>query len=198
MAAILAMSLNSQLTGNGLTFKGNVPATVVQLDAPPSVDQNLHNDAQNLSLLKTFAVSDQAVRDSDPDLEAVLSEIYRLDQKLNLIQALLTQLLLQHQVIPERCPIQLGLASLVVTLSSTEAFSVGDHVLAELFLVDEVPRALNFFGVVRGTENVGSERVVIDIELSGLSDAVDSLLGRFIFSQHRREVAMQRLINDEE
>jgi hypothetical protein len=51
---------------------------------------------------------------------------------------------------------------------------------------------------VKGTENVGSERVVIDIELSGLSDAVDSLLGRFIFSQHRREVAMQRLINDEE
>ena len=173
-------------------FSGRVPLRLTVLDERMSDEALLRQDAQNYSLLKTFALDDHFARDVDPELEGIMLEVKRLDQKLNLIQELLTQLLMAHEAIPDRIPVTLGLSTLTFTLEEDVGINPGDLVLSGLYLLDHVPRALELTGTVVSVtvENGGGLRV--ELALPKLSDGVDSLLGRFIFCQHRREIALKR------
>lgn len=184
--------------GDGLTFVGSVPVTLTVLSEQPSLEQSLQMDAKNLSLLRMMSVTDQTSRDMDAELEGMLVEVNKLDQKLTLVQELLTQLLMQYEVIPPRNKIELGLSSLSITLSADVSVSVGAIVLAELYLFEDIPRALRLAGTTSSVRAINSYESEVGIALSGFSDGVDSLLGRFIFSQHRRAIAMSRAQNSED
>lgn len=184
--------------GDGLTFIGSVPVTLTVLSERLTLEQALQMDAKNLSLLRMMAVTDQTSRDLDTELEGMLVEVNKLDQKLTLIQELLTQLLMQHEVIPPRHRIELGLSSLSMTLPSDVLVSAGANVLAEVYLFEDIPRALRLAGTASSVRAISRSESEVDIALSGFSDGVDSLLGRFIFRQHRRAVAMSRAQNSED
>ena len=186
------MERTTQMARQGLIFSGRVPLTVTVLDGPMSDEALLRQDARNYSLLKTFALEDHSARDVDPELEGVMAEVQRLDQKLNLIQELLTQLLMVHEAIPDRRPIALGLSTLTLTVEQDLGVKPGDLVLSALYLLDDVPRALELTGTVVSVVTEGEAEFRIDLSLPELSDGVDSLLGRFIFRQHRREIALKR------
>lgn len=178
----------------GLAFTGRMPLALQLLTEPLAVDEVLELDAKNFSLLKNCELADHSGRDTDPQVETIISEIQRLDHKLNLIQALLTQLLLKQEVIPERRSFRLSLENLTFDIDSRQDLRVGSPVLVELFLFEDLPRPLSLTGIVTTINQEGSLTGTLSagIDLPKFSDGVDSLLGRFIFRQHRREVAMSR------
>ena len=186
------MERTTQMASQGLIFSARVPLIITVLDGPMPDEALLRQDARNYSLLKTFALEDHSARDVDPELEGVMAEVQRLDQKLNLIQELLTQLLMVHEAIPERRPIALSLSTLTLTVEQDLGVKPGDLVLSALYLLDDVPRALELTGTVVSVVTEGEAGFRIDLSLPELSDGVDSLLGRFIFRQHRREIALKR------
>ncbi len=187
------MSIASNLN-EGISFTGRAPLALRVLTEPLSLDEASEHEAKNYSLLKSGEISDHSGRDTDPQLEAIISEVQRLDHKLTIIQALLTQLLLKQEVIPERCSFRLSLAKLTCEIDFRHDVLVGSFVLVELFLFEDLPRPISLSGIVRAIEREGNAtgKLGVDIDLPSFSDGVDSLLGRFIFRQHRREVATRR------
>lgn len=186
------MTSNSKLTNEGLTFSGQFPVMLQQLDHPPSVDERLSFDARNLALLKTFSTPDYFHREIDSELEGLKVEIQGLNSKLNLIQELLTQLLMKHETLPSSSLIKLGISKLIIVNKNEWEVFADDNVVADLYLFEDLPRPLTVFGKVKSLSILEDFRHSAEINLDPLSEGVDSLLGRFIFRQHRREVAMKR------
>lgn len=148
-------------------------------------------DERNASLLKTLATEDQSRREPEPSLEALMQEIDRLDQKLNLMTELLADLVRREVVVPPAIAFRLSSAG--VSFAPEEAsFRQGDWVKVSLFLLPNVPRPLEFAGKVVATDSTfvpGDWKTVV---FEQVNEVVESSLDRLVFKHHRREVAMRR------
>ena len=139
-----------------------------------------------------LASDDQTRREPEPSLEAIVQEIDRLDQKLNLMTELLVDLVRREVVLPEPQPFRLSSAGVSFEYSEAESVKECDWFKFSLFLLVVVPRPLEFTGrvVSSNPDSVPEHWVTLSIEQA--NEVVESALDRFAFKHHRREVAMPR------
>ena len=154
-------------------------------------------DERNASLLKTLASDEQTRREPEPSLEALMQEIDRLDQKLNLVTELLADLVRREVVVPPPQPFRLSSAGVSFEYSEAEPVGEGDWMQVSLFLLANVPRPLEFAGrVVRSNPDFVAENW-LTVSFEQVNDVVESALDRLVFKHHRREVAMRRANREE-
>ena len=174
-----------------LSFQDILPLACEGLASEPTFNEFMRFDERNASLLKTLATEDQSRREPEPSLEALMQEIDRLDQKLNLMTELLADLVRREVVVPPAIAFRLSSAG--VSFAPEEAsFRQGDWVKVSLFLLPNVPRPLEFAGKVVATDSTfvpGDWKTVV---FEQVNEVVESSLDRLVFKHHRREVAMRR------
>ena len=154
-------------------------------------------DERNASLLKTLASDEQSRREPEPSLEALMQEIDRLDQKLNLMTELLADLVRREVVVPEPRPFRLSSAGVSFENSEVDSVNEGDWVKVSLFFARNVPRPLEFAArvVVSNSNFVPDGWLTLSFEQ--VNEVVESALDRLVFKHHRREVAMRRANREE-
>ncbi len=175
-----------------LSFQDTLPLACEVLASPPTFNDFMRFDDRNSSLLKTLASEDQSRREPEPSLEALMQEIDRLDQKLNLITELLADLVRREVVVPAAQAFRLSSAGVSFAPGSSESCGQGDWVKVSLFLLPNVPRPLEFAGKVVATDSTfvpGDWQTVV---FEQVNEVVESSLDRLVFKHHRREVAMRR------
>jgi len=175
-----------------LSFQDTLPLACEVLASPPTFNDFMRFDDRNTSLLKTLASEDQSRREPEPSLEALMQEIDRLDQKLNLITELLADLVRREVVVPAAQAFRLSSAGVSFAPVSSESLGQGDWVKVSLFLLPNVPRPLEFAGKVVATDVAfvpGDWQTVV---FEQVNEVVESSLDRLVFKHHRREVALRR------
>jgi len=175
-----------------LSFQDTLPLACEVLASPPTFNDFMRFDDRNTSLLKTLASEDQLRREPEPSLEALMQEIDRLDQKLNLITELLADLVRREVVVPAAQAFRLSSAGVSFASGSGALLGQGDWVKVSLFLLPNVPRPLEFAGKVVATDSTfvpGDWQTVV---FEQVNEVVESSLDRLVFKHHRREVAMRR------
>ena len=175
-----------------LSFQDTLPLACEALASPPTFNDFMRFDERNASLLKTLATEDQSRREPEPSLEALMQEIDRLDQKLNLITELLADLVRREVVVPAPQAFRLSSAGVSFDPGSSESLGQEDWVKVSLFLLPNVPRPLEFAGKVVATDSAfvpGDWQTVV---FEQVNEVVESSLDRLVFKHHRREVAMRR------
>ena len=176
-----------------LSYQDTLPLACAHLQGEPSFSDFMRFDERNASLLKTLASDEQTRREPEPSLEALMQEIDRLDQKLNLVTELLADLVRREVVVPPPQPFRLSSAGVSFEYSEAESVGEGDWMQVSLFLLANVPRPLEFAGrVVRSNPDFVAENW-LTVSFEQVNEVVESALDRLVFKHHRREVAMRRV-----
>ena len=185
-----------------LSYQDTLPLACSRLEGEPTFSDFMRFDERNASLLKTLASDEQSRREPEPSLEALMQEIDRLDQKLNLMTELLADLVRREVVVPEPRPFRLSSAGASFENSEVDSVKVdsvkeGDWVKVSLFLLANVPRPLEFAArvVVSNSDFVPNDWLTVSFEQ--VNEVVESALDRLVFKHHRREVAMRRANREE-
>jgi hypothetical protein len=180
----------------GLSYHDRLPLSWEVLSALPDSSVISRLNERNDSLLQSLMISDDKFIDVDPDLEPLAMEIQRLDQKMTLLTELLSDLLRGQLALPAETTLRIA-AEGVSWVNNDDVLPQGQFLKLDLYLLPDVPRALQFIGRVISAEPSRVEPACrITVSFVGLSDAVDSQLGKLVFRHHRREVAMARIKAD--
>ena len=180
-----------------LSFKVTLPLAFSRLNGAPASGDFIRFDERNASLLKTLASDEQTRRDPEPTLEALMQEIDRLDQKLNLMTELLVDLVRREMVVPEPQPFRLSSAGVSFNGSVSSSLKEGDWAKVSLFLLPNVPRPLEFAGRVVSSNPDFVAEGWLTISFEQVNEVVESGLDRLVFKHHRREVALLRAQREE-
>jgi len=175
-----------------LSFQDTLPLACEALASPPTFNDFMRFDDRNTSLLKTLASEDQSRREPEPSLEALMQEIDRLDQKLNLISELLADLVRREVVVPVAQVFRLSSAGVSFAPHQAPVSAPGTWVKVSLFLLPNVPRPLVFAGKGVATDSAFVPSDWQTVVFEQVNEVVESSLDRLVFKHHRREVAMRR------
>ncbi len=177
----------------GLSFHDSLPLSWKRLSELPGSSTLLKLNQRNLSLLQSVLLNDDRVLDVEPELEPLATEIERLDQKMTLLTELLSDLLRSQAILPEERLVRIGAKGLSWEMSEDDLHPE-QLIQLDLYLLNEVPRPLQFIGLIVGREpSRASSDCRMTMSFVEHSEAVDSLMGRLVFRHHRREVAMARM-----
>lgn len=177
----------------GLSFHHRLAVSWQPLTELPDSTTLLKLNHRNYSLLQSLLLNDERILDVEAELEPLAIEIGRLDQKMTLLTELLSDLLRSQALLPAERLLRIGAKGVSWEISEDE-LQQGQLVKLDLYLLDDVPRPLQFTGLVVGREpSRTSSDCRITVSFVELSESVDSLMGRLIFRHHRREIAMARM-----
>ena len=176
----------------GLSFHDHLAVSWERLSELPDSTTLFKLNQRNYSLLQSLLLNEDRVLEVEAELEPLAMEIERLDQKMTLLTELLSDLLRTQAILPAERLLRIG-AKGVSWEASEDELLLEQLIKLDLYLLDNGPRPLQFIGLVVGSEaaRTSSERR-ITVSFVGLSEAVDSLMGRLVFRHHRREVAIAR------
>ncbi len=149
-------------------------------------------DAHNEDILRACLAMDSGVAEFGPEHGgADLGALEMIDQKLKLILDLLGHLMRKELDLPESRRLSLGTREIAWTERGTPP-AAGNAVLLELYPYSVFPRPLRLSGRIESvhTENNGGVRVVARFEEP--VEAVTELLEKWIFRNHRRQIAQRR------
>jgi hypothetical protein len=168
---------------SGLSYKGLLHLLVTPLATLPAEGELLAMNAANELLLG--GMRSLAEKPDIEDADMLVLEMRRLDQKLSLVLDLLNTLLRINDPLPPPQLVLLQSARMVLQTSLVAAVCYQ----IELFLDPSIPKALKLAGrPVAGAP--GEEGVTL--EFLGVGQNVIDGLDKFLFRQHRRQIA-QRL-----
>jgi hypothetical protein len=114
-------------------------------------------------------------------------EIRRLEFKLDLVLAMVGQMLARQLELPPPVPVRLSAERL--EWLAADGPVPGEEIEVELYLLPEYPRPLYLRGVVESSEE---KTGWIRLRFAGLSEPVRDWLERTIFRYHRRQIALSR------
>jgi len=114
------------------------------------------------------------------------TEWKRIDAKLNLILQILSQLLQDRQ--PPLASVAIRFLSDTLAWQIEQPFAIGTRLLLSLYPEVSIPLAIHFEATVIGTSDGWME-----VDIQGLNEEEQAMWSRWIFRQHRRQVAHARL-----
>jgi hypothetical protein len=173
--------------GSGLVFQELLPLS--WLPGPLAEGLELARlNADNHQLLGAEASLDEvrihdALKDESP---ALVSELQRLEFKMNILLRLTAQLAVQHQALPARQLVRLS--SRGMEWEGLAAVPAGTTGLLKLYVNAALPQPLHLPCVATG-EGIGESARAARLRFVGVSDAVTEQLEKLIFRHHRRLIA---------
>jgi hypothetical protein len=170
------------LLEKSLTYKQRLPLKLTQLNSPPQEGEISSYEQSNEALLMRLETRGTPAHEVDED-DAVHHELHRLEVKMDLILDLLTEVVSQSQILPASIPVEFN--EYAIQLPPTSGIEAGMHVRIELYLDPAFPKPVILFARVYSVDP-------FRLEIQHVSDTIIDLLSRYIFRQHRRQIAKER------
>lgn len=116
------------------------------------------------------------------------SDIQRVESKINIVLDLIVLMARQSMDLPPALPTRL--AATFVEWQSTSKLSDGQPLLVQVYLSPKYPRPVHLIGIV---ESASSESIFnCRVNFISAGEVQQALLEKYIFRQHRRQVAFER------
>lgn len=168
-----------------LWFEDVVPVLCTPLAEPWQPAQRVRADTGNIELLRTMLLLDDGA-DSGSD-ENRDSDLQRIESKLNVLLDLVARIFSVQVPLPPAIPLRLSATHVVIR--GAGSLLPEQLVALEIYLHTKLPRCIHLLGKVAGDPDEDGNYT---IALEPLSQALQDLIEKFIFRQHRRLVAYQR------
>ncbi len=170
------------LLEKSLTYKQRLPLKLTQLTAAPEDGEISSYEQANEALLMRLETRNTPAHEVDED-DLVHHELHRLEVKMDLILDLLTEVVSQSQILPGSIPAEFN--EYAIQLPPTSGIETGMYVRIDLYLDPAFPKPVILFARVYSVEP-------FRLEILHVSDVIKDLLSRYIFRQHRRQIAKER------
>lgn len=178
----------------GLSFRGPLKLWLTPLPEMPDESMVALINSQNEILLNAMRAFQDRTEVEEGDYLA--NEIRRIDQKLSLVLELVGTLLQFAQKTPDPRFVELDSSSLKVQPLKSEQVQQGQHLhfRIDIYLDAMVPKPLRLFALLEQSDSSGLSR----FRFLGLSQGVQDGLDRYLFRQHRRQVAQRSVASSSE
>ena len=166
-----------------LCYEQRLPLQVDALDdSGLAEDMQISNDVSNEGLLLRLESMETAHAESDESNE-MMHEVRRLENKVDLVLDLMMDLISKASPMPPSIHVRFNEYGL--EWQGISSLAAGSKVLISLYLNPRFPRPL----VLTGTLLQRDPNIV---EFDDIPETIKDYLTRFIFRQHRRQIARQR------
>ena len=135
---------------------------------------------------------DETSHDMSDESQELGHEIQRLDFKLNVILEMVGQLVSQNLVLPQIYAVTLGPSAMLV--KSSEAPPLGQSVLLKIYLEQRFPFPLDILAQVASVDE-SADGYSTRFDYLDMDETCQDLLEKYIFRQHRRQIALMRKAN---
>jgi hypothetical protein len=184
-------SAHSSPLGEGLVYEARLPlrwkALAPSAQAASGAPDG-HLDEANAEWLRVLsATQEHGPEHGGEENPELMHEIRRLEFKLDLVLAMVGQMLARQLELPPPVPVRLSAERL--EWLAADGPVPGEEIEVELYLLPEYPRPLYLRGVVESSEE---KTGWIRLRFAGLSEPVRDWLERTIFRYHRRQIALSR------
>ncbi|HED17026.1 MAG TPA: hypothetical protein ENI64_09480 [Gammaproteobacteria bacterium] len=183
----LPVSERSDVFNDNLIYEGTVPLTCQHLDNMPDDDALTQININNEKVLRMVAALDEMHIDTHEE-PGHTHDIARLEFKINMLMDLVGQLLERQLQLPSRRHVCVNAYGMQVAMPEQDTIESGQLIKVSLFFTEAYPRPVVLFVSISS-----SSPHTVSGQVMALSEAVQDLLERLIFRQHRRNVAQQRV-----
>jgi hypothetical protein len=177
------MQDKDEVTGSGLCYRGLLHLIVAPLEHAPTDSELLVLNASNEVLLG--GIRSLAEKPDVEDADMLVLEMRRLDQKLSLVLDLLNTLLRLNDPLPPAQPVVLQSTRLVLQSAPVDAVAYR----IDLFLDPTIPKPLRL--IARRDPAASDTEEGIALAFFGMGQNVIDGLDKFLFRQHRRQIAQR-------
>lgn len=174
-----------ELFGDATVYRAPLVVDWQVVDQFPDAVQCTVLAERNERLLRAAAAIDDHSMDLSEDHSELAGEVMRLELKVNLLIELTGQLLSQKLDLSPAVPV--CLSSRGIEWSGRRLPKEGERLLLSIYLYPSIPTPLQLYGTVFHIEAENEQKVVVSFHQVGVG--VENFLDRFLFRQHRRNVA---------
>lgn len=175
--------------GDGRLCELTIPFRWHVLEADESPRAAGERAARNLRVLEVIAAL-QSPADAGFDDESLEQAFSRLNFKLDVVLELVSELALRQGGIAARASLCIGWRNIVWPAS--EPPEVGAAVMVELWPHPVLARSCAFTGRVIRVGGQTSGETEVEVRLDRMNDALKAAWERFVFRQHRLQVAREK------
>ncbi|MEM0954972.1 MAG: PilZ domain-containing protein [Pseudomonadota bacterium] len=184
------MPLEKPSSHQGLSYTDNISIAWTPVQEQLDQEHLARVNASNEGFLRDVSVIETGVISGDPvdPASAMVTELGRLDLKLNLIMNLVSSLIYHQMEIPDTSRVRVS-SSGVIWKGQVPA--PDQTVFLQLYIQRGLPKPLCCYGKVVSTQ-AQFEQGKAKVRFIGLTGAAQAWLEKLIFRHHRREIAYQR------
>ena len=180
----------TELFGDTLILETRVPVAWEPMRSLPLDEELLQLGRYNEDLLHTISMLEESVREGADNSSPQDHALMRLEQKLNVLMTMVSQLMSHQLALPEKTLVKLN-ANALSWQEPNACPAPGERVRVSVYLHAALPQAACFIGQVRSVQEADNGSLVI-LELLRSGDAMTNALEKYIFRHHRRAVAKAR------
>lgn len=184
-------SESTTCTLEGITYQDRLPVDWEVLPALPSDGEQHRLNRINEELLQNLLLLDEAPQDAEEKEEGGVQEHFkRLEAKLDLLLNLVSEMISANGGgLPEPRTVNLGARGVCVHTQEGDLDSLheGSLLKIRLYLDPQFPRPLNLCGHITAVQ-----ADCFTVSYTRLDEALQGLLDKYVFRQHRRAVALAR------
>jgi hypothetical protein len=178
-------------THSGVCYEDRLPVDWEVLAQPLTEGEILQLNTRNEELLSILLTLDEAHAETEErDEKGESAGLLRLEGKLDLLLTLLGELLLSQTTLPPSHIVSLTSTQLQLHTALESKVKLpheGSIVKLHLFISPRLPRPIELLGTV-----VSHKETSILFSLISMEVRFQDLLAKFIFRQHRRNIALAR------
>ena len=174
----------------GITYNDRLPVAWEILPGSQSGGERHRLDRANEELLQNLLLLDEASQDTEDQEEGRgLEHFKRLEAKVDLLLSLVAEMMTSNGGLPERRVLSLGTHGLCVHAEAgkLEPLKAGTLLRIRLYLDPQFPRPLDLCGYLTAVHADS-----FTVSYCPLEDALQGLLDKYVFRQHRRAIALAR------
>jgi len=179
---------------NGLVYRDNIAVTWRYVDHALDAEHLARVNASNESFLRGVTALGEvpaAGVEADDGASGIGHELQRLDSKLNLLLELVSSLIYREADIAAPRMAEVAADAVTWVAGDERLPEPGRTVFLELYIQRGLPKPLCCYGEVLPATDLKGQ-VAIAVRYLNLGGSAKAWLEKWIFRQHRREVAAQR------
>jgi hypothetical protein len=169
-----------------VAYDDGLHADCVAVSEPLGELQRAAMRDRNLSVLGTLAVFSERRSESPDEESPIAQDMLRLDSKLNVLMAMLDQLLRRGADLPPRTPVSFNAIGALLPVSLWPAGS--EHALLRLHFDGCLALPLEL--LARRVQERDADHIFVAFE--SMDEATCDAIERLVFRHHRRKVAERR------
>ncbi len=174
---------------SNINYQARLPLQWQLIDTPPDNDTLSHTRENNLEILKQALLLDEFSLTGMDEHVGDHRDTARIEKKLDLLLSLLGSMVQNQQDI-QQYRVQLTSDSVQWEAAAAQELQQGQLVSLQLYLHPYSVSALSLYGEVSDVE-----QGLCRLNLCHVDSAVQELMQKFIFLNHRRQVAASRKNN---
>ncbi|RMD79164.1 MAG: hypothetical protein D6809_04270 [Gammaproteobacteria bacterium] len=187
---------------HGLSYEDHLPVRWVAGPVPEAEGTRTRLEEENEQALRALALLEERLPErpaeggGEEHAQPAAQELARVEAKLNLILALVGQLVARDRAVPPARPVRLGADGLSWEAEGPVP-APGERGLVEVYPVPRWPQPLRLPARVVAVEPVGEGRHRVCVHYEAMGETAREALEKLVFRHHRRSVARARHLAQE-